>query len=48
MTLNRKYLFNYVKMLIQMIKNIENDINFNKNKTKLCNWCDWKNYCFND
>ena len=48
MTLNRKYLFNYVKMLIQMIKNIENDINFNKIKTKLCNWCDWKDYCFND
>jgi CRISPR/Cas system-associated exonuclease Cas4 (RecB family) len=47
-TLERKYLSNYIKQLMKLIENAENDVEFKKNPTKLCDWCDYKEHCAND
>lgn len=48
MVLQRKYFDNYKNDLVTSIKNIENDESFNKNETKLCDWCEFKTHCEND
>lgn len=45
MKLERKYFNNYVKTLIDSIKNIENDIVYNKNITKVCSYCPFEEHC---
>lgn len=34
-----------VKDFFEEIKVLEQDITFNKNETRLCDWCDYKEYC---
>jgi intergrase/recombinase len=46
-TLERKYLNNYISELNKLIGAVENDIDFKKNKTKLCNYCLYKTHCDN-
>lgn len=45
--MERKYLNNYIISYIQNIKKIETCETFNKNVTKLCDWCEYKEkgYC---
>jgi len=43
--LERKYLDRYKKELISAIQSVENDTEFKKNKTKLCDWCGYKDIC---
>lgn len=44
-TLERKYLDRYVSDLTKIINELEFDSSFDKNKTKLCDWCEYKEYC---
>lgn len=44
----RENLNNYVQELISKIKTIENDYEFKKNPTHLCNWCDYQLHCSKD
>lgn len=46
--LERKYLQNYINELMTNINNAEHDELFVKNKTKLCEWCDFEEYCDSD
>lgn len=43
--LERKFLDTYVSQLIELINNVENDIDYNKNPSKLCDYCDFKTHC---
>ena len=45
--LERKYLDNYINDLISLIEETENDVEFKKNETNLCEWCPYKEYCSN-
>ncbi len=45
--LERKYLDKYVDAMLDMMEKTEKDTVFEKNKTKLCDWCPYKNYCDN-
>lgn len=36
---------NKVKRFFEEIKVLEQDNTYNKNETKLCDWCDYKKYC---
>ncbi len=45
--LERKYLENYINELRSEIKDIENS-KFIKNKSKLCDWCDYQEFCESD
>lgn len=47
-TLERKFLNNYIKQLITLIKNAEEDTEFLKNISMLCDWCDFKEHCATD
>jgi len=47
MILERKYLNNYYRTLLNAIKDTELS-NFDKIKTKLCSWCPYEKYCNND
>jgi len=44
-TLERKYLSNYISELNKLISDVESDVLFEKNETKLCEWCLYKTYC---
>ncbi len=46
--LDRKYLDNYINDLTSKIHNIEQDTEFSKNETKLCDWCNYQQHCIND
>lgn len=46
--LERKYLNSYISQLKELINNTENDVDFIKNITPLCNWCDFKEHCSKD
>ena len=37
-----------VKDFFEEIKTIEQDSTYEKNETKLCDWCDYKEYCQSD
>ena len=43
--LELKYLDNYKKELLQCIKQIEHCTDFKANKSKLCEWCGFKDIC---
>ena len=43
--LERKYLNNYITELITLIKNVESDEIFEKNVTKLCEYCEYYTHC---
>jgi len=47
LVLERKYLDNYVKTLHDNIQNVETS-NFEKKETKLCEWCDYEEFCGTD
>ena len=46
--LERQYLKNYISQLLTLIKNVETDTEFKKNESKLCDWCEFKEYCTKD
>lgn len=46
--LERKYLQNYVNDLMSLIYAAENDIQFQKCPSKLCDYCEYKEHCDND
>lgn len=46
--LERQFLSNYIKQLIDLIKCAETDEIFEKNETKLCDWCDYQTHCSTD
>ncbi len=48
LVLSREYLDVYVADLMRLVNNIENDNHFQKNQSKLCDYCDFKLYCSND
>ena len=48
LVLSREHLENYKKTLIDSIDTIETDSEFNKNQSKLCDWCAYKDHCNND
>lgn len=39
---------NKVKEFFEEIKVLEQDNSYEKNKTRLCDWCDYKEYCQSD
>ena len=45
MLLERKYLEHYIKIIKDYILAVETDDCFDKNKTKLCDWCEYKEHC---
>jgi CRISPR/Cas system-associated exonuclease Cas4 (RecB family) len=45
MSLARQYLRNYVTQLMGDIGAVEADIDYPKNATKLCDYCDYKSHC---
>jgi CRISPR/Cas system-associated exonuclease Cas4 (RecB family) len=45
LVLERKYLNNYIKSLITDIKKIEETTEFNKNESKLCDFCGFNEIC---
>ena len=45
LVLERKFLNNYIKTLITNIKKIEETIEFNKNESKLCDFCGFNEIC---
>lgn len=47
LVLDRKYLDNYCKTLLEAIRDTELS-NFPKCKTKLCDWCPYQEYCNED
>ena len=47
MTLERKYLNNYSRTLLETIKNAESS-NYEKCESKLCEWCPYENFCSKD
>lgn len=48
LTLERKYLDTYMTELIELIIAVENDEDFNKNETPLCEWCEYAIHCSTD
>lgn len=48
MVLSRAYLDSYISQLMELIDNVENDNVFNKNESKLCDYCDFKDHCSSD
>ena len=46
--LERKFLDTYVSQLIELINNVENDVDYSKNPSKLCDYCDFKTHCSNN
>lgn len=46
--LSREYLDVYVSDLMELINNIETDVQFLKNPSKLCDYCDFKIHCSED
>lgn len=46
--LERQYFENYKKNLLNNITDIEKDNEFNKNITKLCDYCDYQEHCSKD
>ena len=48
LVLERRFLENYKKELINIIRSLENDTNFVKNESKLCDWCPFKQHCLSD
>lgn len=46
--LERQYLDKYTKELTDMIDAAENDEEFRKSESKLCEWCDFKDHCSED
>jgi CRISPR/Cas system-associated exonuclease Cas4 (RecB family) len=48
LTLERKYLQNYINQLFDLINAVETDTSFNKNVSKLCDYCDFQEICEND
>jgi hypothetical protein len=48
MTLERKYLDTYMTELVELVLAVENDEDFVKNETNLCNWCEYKEHCSTD
>lgn len=47
-TLERKYLQNYIDQLLGLINDVENDVEFKKNIGPLCDYCDFQEHCNND
>lgn len=45
LTLDRQYLNNYISDLINLIKSAEHEVEFKKNVTRLCDWCEYKSHC---
>lgn len=45
LVLDRQYLNNYIEQLTTSIEAIENEKVFPKNKSRLCEWCDFGTYC---
>ena len=43
--LERQYLQNYSLELVKLIHEIENCEDFNKNISKLCDYCDYQEHC---
>jgi len=43
--LERKYLDNYIKQLMQPIHEAENDTEYKKCKSRLCDWCPYQEHC---
>ena len=39
---------NKVREFFEEIKTLEKDTTYEKNETKLCDWCDYKEYCHSD
>jgi len=46
--LERQYLTNYTNSLLNMINSTELDTKFNKNITRLCDWCPFQKHCSTD
>lgn len=46
--LERQYLNKYVQRLYGMIEAVETDTKFEKNPSRLCDWCDYKEHCDKD
>lgn len=46
--LSREYLGVYVSVLMKLINNIETDVQFLKNPSKLCDYCNFKIHCSED
>jgi CRISPR/Cas system-associated exonuclease Cas4 (RecB family) len=46
--LERQYLQNYIDQLMELIHCTENDTEFKKNPTKLCDWCPYQLHCESD
>lgn len=46
--LERQYLDTYISQLLESIDCVENDTTFDKNVTKLCDYCDFKLHCSQD
>lgn len=46
--LERQYLLNYVKQLTDLIRAVETDTTYVKTPSRLCDWCDYKEYCSKD
>lgn len=46
--LERQYLQNYVNDLMGLIREAENDVEFKKCPSRLCDYCEYKEYCDND
>lgn len=46
--LKRENLKSYIKEMITVIKDIENDKEFVKNPSRLCEWCDFRIHCSKD
>lgn len=46
--LERKYLEKYENTILNLINQLENDKEFNKNVSRLCDWCEYKEHCIAD
>jgi len=46
--LDRKFLNIYERTLKSLISVVEKDNTFNKNESRLCEWCDYRQFCLND
>lgn len=48
MILERQYINTYITELLTIINSAETETVFNKNQTRLCEYCEFKNHCDND
>lgn len=46
--LKREYLPQYLKSFLEVIKKLEDDSEFERNPSKLCDWCDFRELCKSD